>query len=373
VRDTLAALADQAGHSPSIEPIALLPPDIDEPAAAGKRPADVYLPHWWGHKPACIDVAITSALLPSRLTASAADPSAAARGYAAAKRAHAGTEAACVRAGMSFIPAIFEAEGGAGAEASAVLRELFADSARRSGIPQSIVAMRGRQRVSLALQQANAVALLRHRAPPAPHWAHANVAARADVAAANADAAARSAAASAAALPVAHPVTGAAPQQPPTGGGGAVGGGGGAPAPPPALRPPGGSAADPAATHPAPPPPPVPPPQPSAAAAPAPPPSAAQHRVQVTDTAPPAALLVAPGGAAGAAGLFVAPAAPVGGNSSPPPPPPPSPGGTVGSGSVNLVPPSPPARALPSPSSPAPPPQRTDAAPSPGAARTPPT
>jgi hypothetical protein len=143
---------------------------------------------------------------------------------------------------MSFIPAVFEADGGIGGDASAVLKDLFADAARRSGVALSAVATRGRQRIAMALQQANAIALLRHRPPPQQHWAPINVATRADAAAARADGAPPLAGA-----PVGAPATHTAP-------------------PPPATPPPLPSA--PAAAAAVPPP---PPPQPSRPPSPPPP------------------------------------------------------------------------------------------------------
>jgi hypothetical protein len=166
----------------------------------------------------CVDVAVTSALRPSLVAASAADPLAAVRAYAARKRAFMGTEASCAQQGMGFTPFVLEADGGAGPEAAAVLAKLFADGFVRTGIPQSVLATRGRQLIAMAVQIPNGAALVRHRAPASEQWRPAAAEARAEVAAADAalrDAAAVGAARRDAAAPRLPPAAAAAQPTPP--------------------------------------------------------------------------------------------------------------------------------------------------------------
>ncbi len=179
VRDCLAHIAASAGHAPSVEPIGLLPP---RPHTAGgaedgsaprrdsagelRRPADVYLAHWWGGRAAAFDVALTSGLLPRSVAASAADASVPLSQYDAYKRRHLGTEAACRDAGITFVPFVMDADGGYGAGALAVLAKLADDAVVFSGADRSSKAAHNKQAIAVAVARCNAVAIARRRAQP---------------------------------------------------------------------------------------------------------------------------------------------------------------------------------------------------------------
>ncbi len=243
VRAALARLAEAGGHRPTLEPVGLLPPKPDaddEPhpppsrsstvgqppasvprrarAAQGelRRPADVFIPVWWGGRPAAFDAAITSGTIPRRRVRAARDAVLLLREYEEFKRSYLDTDAACKREGIEFCPFVLEADGGVGPSASGIVRKLADDAAVCSGLPRPTVIERVRQELSLAVAMANSSALIRRRPPPAALWAPHNSSAAAAVAA---DDAVRDAppvaAASVVALPpprsAAHPVQRAQP------------------------------------------------------------------------------------------------------------------------------------------------------------------
>ncbi len=178
VRDALADIAAAAGHAPTTEPIGLLPPRPDVAGGAEdggcsavvrdasgslRRPADVYFPLWWGGKPAALDVALTSALLPSSVAQAATDANTPLLKYDAYKRQHLRTFADCRDAGIAFVPFVMEAEGGFGDAALAILSKLAADAATTTGTVQSVKAAHNKQRISVCVARQNAVALARRR------------------------------------------------------------------------------------------------------------------------------------------------------------------------------------------------------------------
>jgi hypothetical protein len=328
VRDVFAALAEEAGHAPATEkrhvlparPTILLAPEDGVAAARGaaadrRRPADVYLPRWFGGVPAAVDFAVTSGVTAAAIAESGADASGPVRGYERTKRRYGGTDAQCRAAGVAFVPFVMEAEGGFGPSALNVLSRLADDAGRLVGTDRDARAAVAKQRLSIAVQTYNAAAMLARA--PRPRVA-------AGPAELDAAAWAAQAAASAASAAVATSLAGGPPaplQAPP-----------GTPPwpPPPADGPPGVAAA---ALPPAQPPAgrgrglavPSPPRVAAAGAGAAPPHPAA--RVAPLTRALPVAPLAAPGGGAGfsgpSSGLFVA----AGGNGSPLPPPPPLQGG----------------------------------------------
>jgi hypothetical protein len=182
LRDLVLRWAKAAGHAAVAEKKGLLPP---RPFIGGawengtigadarcppetRRPADVYLPAWSGGRPAALDFFVTSGLQAGYLSASAADGGAATARYADRKRSHLDTATLCADAGLTFVPFGFEAEGGVGREARAVLGGLARDSARLTGEGHSTRAAMAAQALSVALQRANALAIARRAPGSAP-------------------------------------------------------------------------------------------------------------------------------------------------------------------------------------------------------------
>ena len=60
VRDRVCTFASAAHQNPEKEKPGLLQPSSDQPNAAGRRPADVFLPSWHRGAGAALDIAITS-------------------------------------------------------------------------------------------------------------------------------------------------------------------------------------------------------------------------------------------------------------------------------------------------------------------------
>eukprot|EP00660_Eupelagonema_oceanica_P008066 gene8066-biopygen42227 len=239
LRDLVLRWAHAAGHAAVAEKAGLLPPRPFIGAAwengtagadarcrpAARRPADVYLPAWSGGRPAAIDLAVTSGLQAGLLDLSAVDGGAAAARYADRKRHHLDTAAQCDDAGLKFVPFIFEAEGGLGSEARALLTLLSRDAARLTSEEPAVRDGHAVQALSVSLQRSNALAIARRAvgsAPPlcAPLAAardHLHLAAAAQPSApdAPAGAAGNPAAVAAAAAPAPTPAATAASSTPP--------------------------------------------------------------------------------------------------------------------------------------------------------------
>ena len=120
LRTVVATWANAAGLHPEIEKPGLLPPRLDPHGASedgarhgnGRRPADVYVPHWGLHGAAALDLAVTSGLRMGAAASSAQDGGRSAADYEARKRAHQKTEATCVAEGLQFVPASAASGGG---------------------------------------------------------------------------------------------------------------------------------------------------------------------------------------------------------------------------------------------------------------------
>ena len=127
-------LCHSAGLSPELEKPGLLqarpyqgatPEDGVCRNTDARRPADVYLPRWRQGLPVALDFAVTSALRPNAITATSYDATASVTSYENFKRQHNHTAADCEAEGLSFIPMIVEADGGAwGPAAEMFLSEL---------------------------------------------------------------------------------------------------------------------------------------------------------------------------------------------------------------------------------------------------------
>ncbi len=182
LRDLILRWARAAGHAAVAEKQGLLPPRPPiggawENGTAGadarcrpeaRRPADVYLPSWCGGRPASVDLAVTSGLQAGLQNVSALDGGAAAARYADRKRAYLDTATLCDDAGLTFVPFVFEAEGGVGREGRAVLSGLARDAARLTGETPSARGELAMQALSVALQRANALAIARRATGSAP-------------------------------------------------------------------------------------------------------------------------------------------------------------------------------------------------------------
>ena len=109
-----------------------------------------------------MDFAVTSGLRRDIVNSSAEDGSMATKNYETFKRTHLNTEAACLEEGITFIPVIFEADGGGwGPAAHKVWSELAKHKSLRSGEQSSIVVSRLLQSLGLILHRENARSILR--------------------------------------------------------------------------------------------------------------------------------------------------------------------------------------------------------------------
>ena len=173
LRKPLAERAHAAGLSPEIEKPNLLPARpaelgaceagaVGESVGGGRRPADVFVPHWGLHGPAVFDLAVTSGLRCGAAAASAADGSHTCAAYEERKRSHLNTAALCRDQGLQFLPLIAESScGGWGREAIKVWRTLGALLAAKSGDGSGAATEQLLQCLSVTLQRENARAVLR--------------------------------------------------------------------------------------------------------------------------------------------------------------------------------------------------------------------
>eukprot|EP00660_Eupelagonema_oceanica_P019257 gene19257-biopygen13015 len=149
LRNAAFRIARGAGLRPELEKPGLLRPRpcigaVEEDGckgegsrgAAGRRPADVYLPSFRLGSRAALDFAVTSGMRSGFVFPSAADGGSAVVSYEARKRAHLDTAAHCKEEGILFIPMVVEACGGAwGPAACSVWSELARCSAQLTGEP----------------------------------------------------------------------------------------------------------------------------------------------------------------------------------------------------------------------------------------------
>ena len=171
LRNILAGRAKTAGLQPEVEKPNLLPPrpelqggpeDGEQPCGGGRRPADVWLPNWHLHGPAAFDIAVTSGMRQSVLTASVTDGSRASTDYEARKCQHLSTLEACTSEGLQFVPLVVEACGGGwGPIALKTWRSLGEAISARTGEGSSVESQRLLQSLGIALQRENARAVLR--------------------------------------------------------------------------------------------------------------------------------------------------------------------------------------------------------------------
>ena len=143
------------------------PPDPDppDPSSSSRRPADVWVPRGPSGNPEAWDFSVTSAF---RLGPSTPDPAAFSSVFSSVetrKRGFLDTASHCAQAGIHFCPLVIEAVGGGWSEAlRSVVSWIASESGRHSSSRQSDTSFKIAQRISCALHQENARAILK-RAP----------------------------------------------------------------------------------------------------------------------------------------------------------------------------------------------------------------
>eukprot|EP00666_Eupelagonemidae_sp_cell4sb_P017850 gene17850-biopygen31019 len=175
LRNAAFRVARAAGARPELEKPGLLGPRpligiLEEDGVAlptlrdqlaGRRPADVFLPSFFGGSRCALDFAVTSGLRCGSACESAADGSHAASSYEARKRSHLDTDTLCKEAGLLFIPMVMEASGGSwGPAARRVWSGLANAAAKLTGESPSSKAEELSQTFSVILHRANARSVL---------------------------------------------------------------------------------------------------------------------------------------------------------------------------------------------------------------------
>ena len=141
------------------------PPDPDPPdpsSSSSRRPADVWVPRGPSGNPEAWDFSVTSAF---RLGPSAPDPAAFSSVFSSVethKRGFLDTASQCAKAGIHFCPLVIEAVGGGWSEAlRSVVSWIASESGRHSSSRLSDTSFKIAQRISCALHQENARAILK--------------------------------------------------------------------------------------------------------------------------------------------------------------------------------------------------------------------
>ena len=143
------------------------PPDPDppDPSSSSRRPADVWVPRGPSGSPEAWDFSVTSAF---RLGPSTPDPAAFSSVFSSVesrKRGFLDTASQCAQAGIHFCPLVIEAVGGGWSEAlRSVVSWIASECSRHSSSRHSDTSFKIAQRISCALHQENARAILK-RAP----------------------------------------------------------------------------------------------------------------------------------------------------------------------------------------------------------------
>ena len=170
LRNLLAARAKAAGLQPEIEKANLLPPrpelqgGVEDGSAVsgGRRPADVWVPHWNLHGPAAFDLAVTSGLRQGHLAASVADGARATQDYEVRKCHYQDTLQTCTSEGLQFFALVVEAcARGWGPTAVRTWRLLADALSARSSEGRAAESQRLFQSFGIVLPRENARAVLR--------------------------------------------------------------------------------------------------------------------------------------------------------------------------------------------------------------------
>ena len=160
VRNLIGRHAEEAGANPELEKPGLLPPAPEQPNANRRRPADVFLPTWFGGMPAALDIAVTSPHRQDIVSVASNRVGAAAEAYDGFKRNYLNTEADCRAQGIAFVPMIAETSGGWGSSAICVLKRVAKAAAIRSDLDHARVMSRHLAALCSIIRRSNAWAIL---------------------------------------------------------------------------------------------------------------------------------------------------------------------------------------------------------------------
>ena len=153
---------EAAIHQAELEkPGLLLPGRPDDEHQDGRRPADIYLPRWYGGTPAALDFAITSPNQTAHVGIAAREALHAATSYSETKRAHLNTASLCEAQAITFLPMVCETSGAWAPEASAVLKQLARQAGNKAGKPASELYRTLLQRLAVKVRTSNARAHLK--------------------------------------------------------------------------------------------------------------------------------------------------------------------------------------------------------------------
>jgi len=161
VRDRICAFAHDARQRPEKEKPGLLQPSPEQPNAARRRPADVFLPSWLRGVGAALDIAITAPSRRDAVLEASRHPGAAATAYEHAKRTFLNTALDCQQQGFNFVPLVGEPSGGWGPSAQALFKGLAKCFAGLTGREAALELKEHRQPIGVFLRRANARAIFR--------------------------------------------------------------------------------------------------------------------------------------------------------------------------------------------------------------------
>jgi hypothetical protein len=156
VRDAIFLYSKETGLQTRLEPLHVL-------SDSGNRPADIFFPTWMNAaRPAALDVSV---VVPTRHTPSpSAEDDYLASLNAACDAKVEKHNAACIRAGITFIPLIFSAAGSIHPKSMQALKFIADARSLRFNIPVHQGRSELMQRISAAIHRGNAVCLLSHGA-----------------------------------------------------------------------------------------------------------------------------------------------------------------------------------------------------------------
>ena len=172
LRNCTYRYAKASALHPQREKAGLLPPRPDaehireKAGAAGRRPADIWMPHWCDNGPVALDFAVTCGLRSDHLHHSAIDHTHALTEYEDFKRNYLATAQQCEQQGIQFTPMVVDAHGGGwGPAAKEVFKIIARAHANQTGTSISMASSEIAQRISITLERENARAILRRLGP----------------------------------------------------------------------------------------------------------------------------------------------------------------------------------------------------------------
>ena len=145
---------------------------------------NLYLPAWASGSSAALDFVVVSPQWQESIDRAGQTPLTAATEYSRTKRVHLNTAAACRDAGIDFVPMVVESSGAWASEASAILWQLAAASAARSGKHKVDLHQELLQGAAVRIRRASARAALRRAGVQVAPAACARQAAHAELSAA---------------------------------------------------------------------------------------------------------------------------------------------------------------------------------------------